>query len=355
MRQCRVPLLAVLLLTATSAALAATERPLDETVKQLQGFWEYSDEEVSIGGRIYRGWGRPHDSVQFDVRGFDWFVARLGCDDRWGGTGALIVATDGEHVGRYPVKKGQKATLLRIRLTGKQTMDLTQDRLVVLGEPKLIKGAIPGAPGDAPPPVAGSAGATYMLSIDPQAVQKLAQELRKSLDGDPALKGKSVQTAVASFLLIPGIPGYVLDKAVADNVREDLSSALLNVQPRAFRLVERGQLDKVLKELGLPQTGLVDSATAIKLGKMVQAQAVLIGSVSDRGPGSSVVINARLINTATGECNVAAQVIMKRFVPQEPEAVAADSTEDPEQGSPFGDILGGVLGDALRDRLERTR
>jgi hypothetical protein len=355
MRYCCILLIIMLLASACTMALAATKRPLDDTVKRLQGHWQYTDDDVSIGGRIYHGWGRPTDHVQFDVRGFDWFVAQLGCDDRWGDTGALIVLTDGEHVGRYPVKKGQKATVLRIRLSGKQTMDLTEDRAIVLGEPNLIKGAIPGAAGDAPPTVPGSATATYMLSIDPQALQKLAQELRRNLGNDAMLRNRSVQLAVAAFQLIPGIPGYTLDKAVAENVREDLSTALPNVEPPAFRLVERGQLDQVLKELGLQQTGLVDSATAIKLGKMVQAQAVLIGSVSDRGPGSAVVINARLINTETGECTVAAQVTMKRFVPQEPEAAATSEAEASEQGSPISDILGGVLGEALKDRLERAR
>jgi len=335
------------------AAGAATSRPLDETVKRLAGSWDYFDDDVSIGGRIYHGWGRPRTSVVFDVRGWDWLVANVGIDDRWGDVGALIVTVNGEFAGRYPVKRGQKATPFRIALTKKETLGLQMDRSVVLGEPKLIQGGPPAPPGGQQSSATATGGPTYLVSIDPQSVQKLAQDLRKNLSRDPGLTGRSVQLAVSSFRLVTGIPGYDLDNAVAENVREDLSSALVNVEPPAFRLVERAQLDKVLSELKLPETGLIDSAKAQQLGKMVQAQAVLIGSISDRGQGKEVVINARLINTQTGECSVAAQVSMRRYVPQE---VVAEQPRSPEEEpSPVGDILGGVLEDALRGRLQMTR
>jgi TolB-like protein len=336
-----------------SAAGGATSRPLDETVKRLAGSWDYFDDDVSIGGRIYHGWGRPMNSVVFDVRGWDWFVANVGMDDRWGDVGALIVTVNGEFVGRYPVKRGQKATPFRIALTKKETLGLQMDQSVVLGEPKLIQGSTSSSPGGQESSTPTTGGPTYLVSIDPQSVQKLAQELRRNLSRDPGLTGRSVQLAVSSFRLVTGISGYSLDNAVAENVREDLSSALVNVEAPAFRLVERTQLDKVLAELKLPQTGLIDSATAQQLGRMVQAQAVLIGSISDRGQGKEVVINARLINTQTGECSVAAQVSMRRYVPQEVVAEEPPSAEG--ESSPVGDILGGILEDAIRGKLQLTR
>ncbi|HUU44872.1 MAG TPA: hypothetical protein VM118_03995, partial [Acidobacteriota bacterium] len=70
--------LGLLLAASPLVAGVATSRPLDETVKRLAGSWEYRDDDMSIGGRIYHGWGRPNYSVVFDVRGWDWFVANVG-------------------------------------------------------------------------------------------------------------------------------------------------------------------------------------------------------------------------------------------------------------------------------------
>ncbi|HUW10790.1 MAG TPA: CsgG/HfaB family protein [Anaerolineae bacterium] len=342
--------LGLLLAASPLVAGVATSRPLDETVKRLAGSWEYRDDDMSIGGRIYHGWGRPNYSVVFDVRGWDWFVANVGISDRSGDVSALIVRVNGEFAGRYSVKKGQKATPVRIALTGKETLGLEMDRMLALGEPMLIRGNTPAPIGGQQPSASATGNPGYLISIDPKSIQKLAEDLRKNLSRDPGLSGTSVQLAVSSFRLVTGIPGCNLDDAVAVNVREDLSGALVNVEPPAFRLIERAQLDKVLSELKLPQTGLIDSATAQKLGKMVQAQAVLIGSISDRGPGREVVINARLINTQTGECSVAAQVSMRRYVPQEVVVEVPRSSGD--ESSPVGDILGSVLEDALRGKLQ---
>jgi len=51
--------------------------------------------------------------------------------------------------------------------------------------------------------------------------------------------------------------------SVATNVAEHLSDALINID---FNLVDRGQLDKILKELKIQDTALIDPATAHKIG-----------------------------------------------------------------------------------------
>ncbi len=51
------------------------------------------------------------------------------------------------------------------------------------------------------------------------------------------------------------------------------------VKKKVFRMIERERVDILLKELKYQQTGVVDSSTALELGKHLGAQAYLLGSV----------------------------------------------------------------------------
>jgi TolB-like protein len=77
-----------------------------------------------------------------------------------------------------------------------------------------------------------------------------------------------------------------------------------------FSLVERGQLDKVLAELKIQDTALIDPATAAKIGKLSGADLMLLGEITDSD--SLVVINARLMETATGRSVAAERVELRK-------------------------------------------
>ena len=67
---------------------------------------------------------------------------------------------------------------------------------------------------------------------------------------------------------------------------------------RRFNIVaRREELESVLEELKLSQTDLVDESKALKVGKMVAAEAILSGSVIETERDIEVI--ARLINTET--------------------------------------------------------
>ncbi len=85
-------------------------------------------------------------------------------------------------------------------------------------------------------------------------------------------------------------------------VSEFLTTSAANTG--AFSIVERSLLNKVMKELELEQSGLVEESQAREIGRMVGADAVLTGSVSKLG--SSMRIDARLINVETGKIMAAA-------------------------------------------------
>jgi len=71
------------------------------------------------------------------------------------------------------------------------------------------------------------------------------------------------------------------------------------VNSKRFRIVERNQLDKVLKELELNRTATVDPATAQKLGLLIGAQYLVLGSFQVFE--GEILINARLLRVETGE------------------------------------------------------
>ncbi|MCI0513766.1 hypothetical protein L0128_11175 [candidate division KSB1 bacterium] len=64
-----------------------------------------------------------------------------------------------------------------------------------------------------------------------------------------------------------------------------------------FKVLERAQLEKVLEEQKLGLTGVLDAATAAKIGKGIGVDAVVSGSVSWMASGAS--IDARFIDTET--------------------------------------------------------
>jgi TolB-like protein len=66
-----------------------------------------------------------------------------------------------------------------------------------------------------------------------------------------------------------------------------------------FTVIERRLLDKIVSEQKLELTGIVDPASAKKLGKLLGVDAIVTGSVSDLG--KTLQVNARLISTETGQ------------------------------------------------------
>lgn len=104
--------------------------------------------------------------------------------------------------------------------------------------------------------------------------------------------------------------GDKLGQAASDELTTQL------VRTGDFSVIERKQIDAVLAEQHLDVSGAVDPATAAKVGKLLGAQAVLLGSITkfsiERksagiGPFSASLSQAqsdldiRVVNTTTGE------------------------------------------------------
>ncbi|MFA6092800.1 MAG: GNA1162 family protein [Elusimicrobiota bacterium] len=86
---------------------------------------------------------------------------------------------------------------------------------------------------------------------------------------------------------------------------EAFSSSILSVD--AYDVLERGAMDNLLKEQQLGQTGLLDESKAVEIGKLLGADAVVLGAVTEFRernyllfPPSSVALSARMVDVKTG-------------------------------------------------------
>jgi TolB-like protein len=77
-------------------------------------------------------------------------------------------------------------------------------------------------------------------------------------------------------------------------------------QTRKFKVIERQLLNKIVNEQKLSLTGMIDPSTAQRLGKLLGVDAIAAGTVTDLG--KALDINARLIDTQTGEIFAVASV-----------------------------------------------
>jgi TolB-like protein len=75
------------------------------------------------------------------------------------------------------------------------------------------------------------------------------------------------------------------------------------VELRRFRVIERAKLDEVLQEQRLQVSGVVDDRTAVDVGRVAGADAIVVGSVSV--VGSTTTVSARVIDTQSSEVLVA--------------------------------------------------
>ncbi len=80
-------------------------------------------------------------------------------------------------------------------------------------------------------------------------------------------------------------------------VTAELSTTLR--RDHGLLLVERAKLGSLLAEVKLGEMGLVDPKDAPRLGKLAEAQALVLGSVADAG--DRFLVNARVVATETGD------------------------------------------------------
>lgn len=103
---------------------------------------------------------------------------------------------------------------------------------------------------------------------------------------------KKMSVAINEFV------GKGLAEGEANTLTDAFRSYLINTG--RFRVMERGQMDAILKEQGFQRSGAcTDEACMVEMGQLLGVENIVAGSVGK--VGATFSINVRLISVATGE------------------------------------------------------
>lgn len=91
----------------------------------------------------------------------------------------------------------------------------------------------------------------------------------------------------------------------ADGVSEQITRVVSNmirnrfINSGKFVVLERGQMDEILKAQSLDQLGCTDSSCAVEIGKLLSARKIMVGELSSLG-GTKILINIRIVDVEKG-------------------------------------------------------
>ncbi len=94
-----------------------------------------------------------------------------------------------------------------------------------------------------------------------------------------------------------------LSKQEATILTQRLTTELISLDK--YQVVERNNMDKILKEQKFQHSGCTDSECAVEIGQLLNTDFIVIGSVS--AFGSMYSIDARLIDVAQGKGLISAE------------------------------------------------
>ncbi len=135
---------------------------------------------------------------------------------------------------------------------------------------------------------------------EPLESRSLTVQLRRMADrlsqGLEQLDGELRYQRVA-ILPFQEVGPSTQDKQLGTLVSSVITTVL--VKDHNLLVVERSQLAKVIDELALGQTGLVDESKTLEVGRLAGAQGLVIGSVSEAG--DRYLVSARVVSVGTGQ------------------------------------------------------
>jgi len=135
------------------------------------------------------------------------------------------------------------------------------------------------------------ANTTPQISLE-QRLSELSKEISDELTGN-----QKTTVAVAEFVDLDGRV-TPFGKFLA----EELVTRLYKT--KKLKVIERQRLDKVITEQKLNLTEIIEASSAKRIGRILGVDAIVAGTISELG--NNFRINARIINTETGELLAAA-------------------------------------------------
>jgi TolB-like protein len=143
-----------------------------------------------------------------------------------------------------------------------------------------------------------TAAAAERIDTIPQAVDALAQQILQAL---PKQGMADTTIAISPFVNL----GATASEKKLGQIVAELLVTRLSERPN-LRIIERGQIEAILEELKLSMLGLTESSNAEKVGKLLGAEAMIVGSVSE--VGDRFAISARQIDVGSGKVLFAKEV-----------------------------------------------
>ena len=134
---------------------------------------------------------------------------------------------------------------------------------------------------------------------DRMSICKILEKIEVPKIGDKAyqLRKKVTSLVVAQFSYNQAF------NQLTKNLQDKLFTAMSN---RGMQVTERDQLEKVLKEQKLGYSGLININSAKKIGNLLGAEGIMLGTVNDMG--DAININARIVDLEIGKAIAAAEV-----------------------------------------------
>jgi len=115
------------------------------------------------------------------------------------------------------------------------------------------------------------------------------------------ISSSPVWTQVKPTIAVLSLEAKNVSQETADAVADILSTELFNTQ--RFQVIERQAMLRILDEQKLQMTGVTDMGRAVEIGKVLNVQKIMIGSVSKLG--ETYIINTRLVDVKTGALELA--------------------------------------------------
>jgi TolB-like protein len=266
------------------------------------GAWEHGS--CMLDGDTYdnsiRQW--PGELVYSLPKGeYILFKASVGVDDTCTDrdlSATFTVYGDNKPLSTKTARVDQKPQDIEVSVKGisKLTLNVSIKTSRRMGKPVTWWGNARLVKGDSsdPPDGPGGSGGT-MLRLDSDKLDILSAKLAAKVAVEcPEFSKSRPLLAVAAFKLVSN---RKLSSANVEAIREYLSVGFSN--SKEVSVVERSQLDTLLKSKKIELADTFDSDAVKELGKLARAQLIVIGSIIDGGTYVDVI--ARVLETVKGK------------------------------------------------------
>lgn len=107
-------------------------------------------------------------------------------------------------------------------------------------------------------------------------------------------------------------------------IAEKLTHELLKTGE--FTLIERSRIDRILSEQSLDAKGVTSVSESIRIGKLLSAEGIVVGSVLREGQSKTIL--ARLVDTSSGEILSSSQVVIEDSEKKNPSPIIKNSASN---------------------------